>query len=153
MAAVLQIEIAKDVLAHVNDMPTVREELERKTYETLNHLSDRFLAGYISEADVSFGCDIIWMVASGLVGDDLAKAITTSVSTESKQERRIFADESDNITLTVKRVMGEDTFTILKRRGSAIIEGKAIQCGTPKQAKEKMEALCARLVNRGMDEL
>ena len=60
------------------ETPTIKEELNRKTIETLEYLIQRRQLGHISESQISTGLDVLFMNVSGLVDDDFVNLITAA---------------------------------------------------------------------------
>ena len=57
---------------------TVKEELDRKTIETLEYLILKREAGEISQDQISTGLDVLFMNVSGLVSEDFVHLITAA---------------------------------------------------------------------------
>lgn len=58
------------------DLPTLREELDRKVFATLEHLFHQVKTKRITVEQFSFGIDTLFMAVSGLVDDDFIQIIT-----------------------------------------------------------------------------
>lgn len=52
-------------------IPTQREELERKTVETLQKIVEDRESGRTTEAQYGYALDIVWSNVAGLVGNDV----------------------------------------------------------------------------------
>ena len=58
------------------DLPTLREELDRKVFATLEHLFHQMKTERITMEQFSFGIDTLFMAVSGLVDKDFINIIT-----------------------------------------------------------------------------
>lgn len=54
----------------MNDVPTLKEEVERKAIETLEKLAVDLDLGRINEAQYAYGLDILWSASAGIAGED-----------------------------------------------------------------------------------
>lgn len=55
----------------MNDVPTLQEELNRKTLEALEKLAFDRENGRITEAQYAYGLNILWTTTAGLIDKDL----------------------------------------------------------------------------------
>ena len=56
--------------------PTLLEEINRKSFETLEFLVLRYQRGQIDKQEFQFGLDILFMAVSGLVSNEFFELIT-----------------------------------------------------------------------------
>jgi len=61
-------------------IPTTKEELDRKTLDTLEYLIRKCEEGEITQTEMSLGLDVLFMNVSGLVSEDFIDLITEADS-------------------------------------------------------------------------
>ena len=83
-------------------IPTLKEELDRKVFETIEYLVSAVRKGRMTQAQVSASLDTLFMAVSGLVGSDFIDIITEAqsyVGTDKSVVKRHFVlpdrDKSD----------------------------------------------------------
>jgi hypothetical protein len=67
--------------------PSIKEELDRKTIETLEYLISKRETGEITQDQICTGLDVLFMNVNGLVDDDFINLITAA-DTEFCQEKK-----------------------------------------------------------------
>lgn len=77
----------------MSGIPTTREELDRKTYETLEWLIERREQGQISDDQFHTGVDATFNTVSGLVSEDIFRLVSeasTIVARRSTIHKKVF---------------------------------------------------------------
>lgn len=76
-------------------MPTIKEELDRKTLDTLEYLITKREAKEITREQISTGLDVLFMNVSGLVSEDFIELITAADEEycKLKPAARLYADD------------------------------------------------------------
>lgn len=55
------------------DTPVLKDELNRKTLESIQKIAHEFSVGKITAAQYSYGVDILWNTVAGLVSEDFTQ--------------------------------------------------------------------------------
>lgn len=98
-------------------VPTLREELDRKVFGTLEYLINGEAKGRLTAEQASFGLDVLFMAVSGLVDNDFINIITEAQSNKSAPSVKLtFRDPNADETTTFVWVVGSDKITTIKRQ-------------------------------------
>lgn len=136
----------------MSDFPTLREELDRKSFETIEWLSDSLRAGKISEAQYSTGIDALFMATSGLTDESIADLITAASSVAGKQQiKRHFAKGTRIATMVWEP--GEAQMCFIKLEAGVIERDSLVKADTPAELLKKMNEIAAKLLQIGYYEL
>jgi hypothetical protein len=134
----------------VTQLPSVREELDRKTVETLDWLMAAVRNGLLTDSQFSTGIAATWKAVSGLVSEDVSELMCEAgriAREKPPMERRFFWKKEP---MVVERQMQESSFYVSKPlRGFRSHGG----CASPAHAKEMMDSFCTRLIENGWREL
>ena len=83
----------------MNDVPVLKDELRRKTFDALVKVLLDYEEGRIPEAMLSYGVDLIWTVSSGLVNDreflDIVGEVRTARFTKPIERRVLWGHQTD----------------------------------------------------------
>lgn len=98
------------------ELPSIKDELERKSVDMLGYLVDDHIKGKITEAQYSTGLDVLWGVASGLAGNDFLNMM--SMTKVDKNDRSFSRDaflvkEKEWLMVSVK----PDLWLVVKHSG------------------------------------
>lgn len=140
-------------MTDASGVPNLRDELNRKSFDTVEWLIDSARAGKLSEAQFSTGVDAVFMCVNGLVDDQMLEIVTAATDLCGKGpvvEKRIFTRGAD--ALVVQWQVGESSLRWDSFGGAGRRPGQ-IECDTPAQARVKFKALCDRLLQSGYTEL
>ena len=111
-------------------MPTVQEELDRKTFETLEWLFGAVRRGNLTQDQFSTGVDTLFMAVSGLLGKDFIDLITAAqaeCSNEAPVLKRVFVNGKK--ILVIKWTVGSTRVTVGKRVNGLATGGVATRFG------------------------
>lgn len=136
-----------------NGLPTVREELNRKCFETLEWLYSRVETGQLSPQQFSTGIDAVWSTAAGLVDSSILEVVTTAQAIAGKEPatlRRVF--HKGGRTALAQWIVGQECIT-LTEHGPAGKKEKTLNTDTPVQASQALDKLADKLVQAGWEEL
>ena len=120
-------------------IPSVTQELERKTFMTADWLARSLDSGRITEQQFSTGIDALFMAVSGLVGGgfiDLVTSMQSFCGDDKYVIRRHFRHPDQDEILTMAWTLGEDRIIITKRVRGAVTGGKVIGYASAKEAAE-----------------
>ena len=101
-------------------LPTLKDELDRKVFETIEYLTGAAHKGRMTKAQVSASLDTLFMTVSGLVDNDFINIITeaqTVVGGDKSVVKRHFALPSSGIIQTVSWVPGTEKIVFCRREG------------------------------------
>lgn len=135
-------------------VPTLREELDRKVWETISWLITGVTQGRLTEEQFSTGLDALFMAVSGLVDEEFIHTVTdaqTECAGVRPEVRRHFAMHDHTVTLSW--VVGEDRVAILKKRGGFPIGGSDKECDDAAAAKAWLADFATKLELKGYMEL
>jgi hypothetical protein len=145
-------------------LPTLREELDRKVYETLEWLIVGHEKGRLTKEQVSMGMNVLFMAVSGLVDGDFIHIITEAQNefqaNKSVVKRHFHAPEA-NATMTFSWVVGESNVvvTVVTKREFDLETGVAIKrsvvrdCDDATKARAYLEECSNGLLKKGWIEL
>jgi hypothetical protein len=145
-------------------LPTLREELDRKVYETLEWLIVGHEKGRLTKEQVSMGMDVLFMAVSGLVDGDFIRIITEAQNefqTNKSVVKRHFHAPEANATMTFSWVVGESNVvvTVVTKREFGLETGVVIKrsvvrdCDDAAKTRAYLEERSNELLKRGWIEL
>ncbi|PLC44504.1 hypothetical protein C0Q88_07440 [Ralstonia pickettii] len=135
-------------------MPTVQEELDRKTFETLEWLFGAVRRGNLTQDQFSTGVDTLFMAVSGLLGKDFIDLITAAqaeCSNEAPVLKRVFVNGKK--ILVIKWTVGSTRVTVGKRVNGLATGGHIKDFDSALDAKNTFEHLCHVVTSKGFEEI
>lgn len=143
----------------MSELPTVVEELNRKTIEAMERLQWKFDTKQISGVELASALDALWDAGSGLIDKDIAALIAQMRDQIIDQtvERRLFIDShgtpimlelpygGDSVTLH-KEITGNGWGSTQQLSGASAADPKA-------KARQILEQMTVALHNNGYKEL
>lgn len=136
-------------------VPTIRDELNRKTFETIEWLAVSHDLGKITEGQFNTGVDAVFMSVAGLVSDSVMEVVTAaSASITDRQDlqvRRHFIRR--NRIVTLEWAADQCDVRMVVRVDGAKAKDKNYDHDTPANARAGMGALAARLLDMGFTKL
>jgi len=135
-------------------LPTIREELDRKAFETIDWLITSYDKGKLTEPQFRCGLDALFMATSGLVDADVVDLITTAsdeVPAKLAVIKRHFVKE--NLIVTLEWTADESIMKVEKRLDGSEIGGPTITAASPEMARKAMERAAGKLIGEGYAEL
>jgi hypothetical protein len=130
----------------------LREELDRKTFDTIEWLTDQVRAGNLTECQYSTGIDAVWSVANGLVGDSILEIVTAATELTKKKgmEKRVFTRNGAVSVLTWH--VGDEFFTTATVNALSN-KARRIEGGTAAMALQTLNTLAEKLLAAGWEEI
>ena len=118
-------------MSAVSVMPTLQEELDRKTHETLEWLILGRDQCRLSDIQFEAGTDALFMAVSGLVDKDFIEIITEArrepVLDKATYKRLLVKqDEWGEDHRVVKWTAGDDFFSVVRLAGGKVVENMAV---------------------------
>lgn len=107
-------------------LPTLKDELDRKTFETIEYLVGAVHKGRMTQAQVSASLDTLFMAVSGLVDNDFIDIITAAqdvAGSDKSVVKRHFALPGSDIVQTVSWVPGTEKITSCRRESGMATGG------------------------------
>lgn len=136
------------------ELPTIKEELERKTVEVLERLVFRHETHRISKDHLSNAAKTIWNITSGLVGDEIAAlcSATADMATVPDRMKRHFVGKGKVLTVTW---LPEGTGYAIVKRDAAIGESPVVRAIKSEVGlrEAELEKLFSVLAKSGYTEL
>lgn len=136
-------------------LPSLKEELDRKVFDTIEWLFTGLNNGMLSEEQFSTGIDTLFMAAAGLVDEGFVQLITEaqSMSASKHSKRRLFHAPSEDEIVVVSWSPGQDKVIISKHVCGCAISGKTVDFVSPKDAAEYMRTVGSQMEDMGWIEL
>lgn len=137
-------------------LPTLKDELDRKTFETIEHLVAAERKGRMTKAQVSASLDTLFMAVSGLVDNDFIHIITeaqTVVGGDKSVVKRHFVLPDRGIIQTVAWVPGTDKFTTCQRDDGHAVAGAVKEFDSVEKAARAFARLGEGFESKGWIEL
>jgi hypothetical protein len=132
------------------DVPTLQDEIDRKSFETLEWLTHSVSQGRITADQFSVGVDVLFMTASGLLKKDFIDLITAAQELCPKEPLILKRYFSDGHALVVEWTVGTDRVSM----GRVSTGAKAVKgFDTSREAKEWFQAIGGTLESKGYKEI
>lgn len=142
--------------ALANEFPTVGEELNRKTFETMEWLFTGVEKGRLTEQEFSTGIDTLFMAVSGLVGNEFMDMFTAAdhecKTVKRAQKRHFHAPDSDKI-ITLSWTPGEAKIVMTERITGMVIGGKVTEYDSAAYAAKLFRTVGENFARKGWIEL
>lgn len=139
-----------------NSPPTLREELDRKTFETLNWLITGQAKGILTDDQLSMGVDTLFMAVSGLVDEDFIRIITEaqgSAETTKGGVKRVFRHKESDTTVVFVWLPGQFSFKMTRYSGHMVLEEKDSTFKEREHARDYVLGVHGVLCKKGFIEL
>ena len=107
-------------------LPTLRDELDRKVFETIEYLVGAVHKGRMTQAQVSASLDALFMAVSGLVDNDFINIITEAQNVAGGDKsvvKRHFVLPDRSLIQTVAWIPGTEKFTTCQRENGYAVAG------------------------------
>jgi hypothetical protein len=142
-------------MSSLSELPSLREEINRKTFETIEWLFLGLNNGKLSEEQFSTGVDALFMAVAGLVDEGFIQMITEAqnMSDSKFAKRRLFRAPKVDEVLTLSWIPGEDRVIVSKRIAGIATNGTVKEFANSKDASEYMRSVGASMERRGWVEL
>lgn len=134
----------------IPDIPTLSEELNRKSFETLEWLTIAVEQGRITAHQFSTGIDVLFMAVSGLVKQEFVELVTEAqaLCPEAKPElKRVFWSPAG--LLRVTWTVGEERVLV----GAPAAAPRYLNFDTAKAAQDKFSGIGVALESKGYTEV
>lgn len=141
-------------MSNIGELPELKDELTRKTFEELENLIQRRESGKITNLEYRASINTLFAICSGLVDGDffemISEAAKETVEDHSFYERRLF--QKDDKMAIVSRPVKTESFTLLVFNCN-IANEKGFIGESKDDIDEKMETISSRLEKLGFEEL
>lgn len=138
------------------DVPTLREELDRKVFETLDWIIGGLQNGKLTKDQASFGLDTLHKATCGLVDDEFIEIMTAAdelvKGAKSVVKMHFHAPAGDEIQ-TFVWTPGTERVTVCKRVCGMPVSGSVKDFDSQKAAAEFMGRLSGGMEKKGWIEL
>ena len=135
-------------------LPTVAQELDRKSFETIEWLFNSVDKGKISKFQFKTGIDTLFMSVAGLVDSslfDLVSAANATIGTVQPSEDYHFI--KDDSTLSLKWQIGKDYVRTVIRKNGKVLRNSDRHFDTATDAKFYIGMAVNRMVKEGFEQL
>jgi hypothetical protein len=137
-------------------VPDLREELDRKSMETIEFLYTGLDNGKLTLPQFSTGLDTLFMAVAGLVDKEIVDFVSNGsliVANAPDQfcAKRAFLNPVQTVALC--RKLGGDTFTVDVYQGGHLVKQERKEYLLAKQATDAMNTLAGRLLAAGYIEI
>jgi hypothetical protein len=140
----------------VNDLNSysVRDELNRKTFETLEWLFAAIENGKMTEDQFSVAIDALFMAVSGLVDSDFINIITNAQKTYAKHVwKRTFVKPGHCDMVQFSLTVGEEKVITTKRQFGMAVGGSIREFDNSKDAFKWMLSIGEPIEKKGWSEI
>jgi hypothetical protein len=142
----------------MSNVPTLDEELNRKSFETIRKIHDDFALGKITKQQYKYGIDIAWSIVAGLVEADIVRMfelLDKDSSSISFSERIAFRSKDGKNAVIIDSKRGFVVLKLIATGAENVMkaydfreEPNPYLCG-----KNKVEALIQNLEKSGFERL
>lgn len=122
-----------------SSLPTIREELDRKVFETLDWLTTSVRKCRITEEQFSMGIDTLFMAVSGLVDKDFINIITEAQNQCQHAKsvvRRLYQNAESGEVIVYAWKPGSSEVVVTKKILGEAVKGLTKDFDTPNDAYE-----------------
>lgn len=137
--------------SHIEDLPSMSEELERKTFEQLERLVTQLDRGEISDAQFDASITTIWHCVSGLVGNTLTDTISAMSGRGEHSDGRVFVNGPRILVVTRQLAKGLVGVFSPDRSTTGRVYDMRDELIPSKAAKEKQDEISNKLINQGWE--
>ncbi|MFW6855293.1 hypothetical protein ACODYM_28800 [Burkholderia gladioli] len=141
-----------------NDLPTIQEELDRKSIETLEWLITSRDNGRISSQQLKTGLDALFMTVSGLTPEDFTTLVTEASMMLDRPasvvvQKAVFFDPDKLVHFRVLWSVDTSIVEVEKSSAGQPEVRKRTDCGTSRDAMGKFAATVSFFRSRSLVEL
>ena len=137
------------------EVPSLREELDRKTGEALDWLITSYSIGRLDAAQFDAGISTLWMTVAGIADKDFAHVISEA-SKEIRSaavHKHSFHHPSKAVIKQIVWTVGEDSISLVERICGAFSSSKVVDCDDAATARDKMAKFEEVMLKQGWIEL
>ena len=134
----------------MNGVPSLKEELDRKVFETMEWLSSCLSKNLIGESEFSRGVDALFMSVNGLVSNDFMELITEAGRMPVINRPHVAVLTKDKLVYWITWNPGATSFdvTCWGERGEIT---KTMSCADPSTARERYHQTIQAMQSRGFN--
>lgn len=102
----------------MSDIPSLREEVNRKCLETLQKLHDDYTLGKINNGQYKYAIDICWSLVAGLIDDgnrQIIEQFSRETTAISYSEKSYFRNEEGLVVVIIDSKAGLLLFKLIKQ--------------------------------------
>lgn len=138
--------------APLPSLPTLREELDRKSFATLDWLFTSLEQGKLTPEQFSTGIDALFMATAGLVDQEITTIVTgaSGMARKGAFKRILLRHE---VTCMLTRVAGASSFLMTVYQAGKQVSERVQECDSSQAAKSAMERLVQAMVAKGYVEI
>lgn len=136
------------------ELPTVKEELDRKTVESIEWLLHAHTVGNLTENQFAAAIDALFMAVNGVVSEDVAQMLTEASQLPSRRTevlKRHFI--KDGALVTVQRDVGGTAVQYATRVNGKIKTQRKTEYDSAREAAEGMATSSRIIVGSGYEEI
>lgn len=137
-------------------LPTLKDELDRKVFETIEYLVSAVHKGRMTQAQVSASLDTLFMAVSGLVDNDFINIITEAQNVAGSDKsvvKRHFVLPDRDIIQTISWIPGTSTLTTCQREGGMATGGAVKEFDSVAKAAQAFYRIGESFEKKGWVEL
>lgn len=137
-------------------LPTLKDELDRKTFETIEYLVGAVHKGRMTKAQVSASLDALFMAVSGLVDNDFIDIITAAqdvAGSDKSVVKRHFVLPGRDIIQTISWIPGTEKLTTCQREGGMATGGAVKEFDSVAKAAQAFYRIGESFEKKGWVEL
>lgn len=137
-------------------LPTLKDELDRKVFETIDYLVSAIHRGRMTKMQVSASLDALFMAVSGLVDNDFIEIITEAqkfVAGDKSVVKRHFVLPDHDIIQTVTWTPGTNKLTTCQRNSGYATGGAVKEFDSVEKAAKAFRVIGEGFERKGWVEL
>lgn len=135
-------------------LPTLKEELDRKSFETIDWLATAYDHGKLTNAQYAAGLEALFMAVSGLCDQEIFELISVAsgiAGVSVSLEKRHFIKDEFAISLTWAG--GQEEFHTLVRKEGIAMNSRTRCYDTAKEARAAFAEMAEKILAMGYVEL
>lgn len=140
------------------EVPTLKEEIDRKAIETIESVLRARVNGSITEQQYSYAVDLIWSLFSGIAGNDFTGILEQM---DSQKKEKIFVTQmvfaKNGSTVVVRNLHNGMVITTTLKNGNNVpsqnLKDFRDEIGGTKKALQTFEEICKSLTRMGFTKL
>lgn len=136
-----------------HEIPTVEEELTRKTIETYEWIIERASTAQMSESEVRVAVQTIFNVTCGLVPKDIteqAELLEANADAKAVLKRVFFSTEK---TIGITWNYGDNDFLVTSHAVNGEAKKQTVTMPDPRAALQKLHEVATMFLNKGYKEI
>lgn len=136
------------------NLPTIKEELDRKAFETCEWLFNSLDKGKLTPAQFSTGIDALFMAVNGLTAEAVCDLMTAADGEAQKEQATVrYTLLKGDVVVAMTWAVGDETVAIVTYRKGVEFNRQSKTYDTAKEARDAAAKAADKLVGMGYTKL